>query len=210
MAADDISRDNGQPSAVGNRRKWARYQTDPSDIVVFVGRRKRKGVVVDESIGGLGIMMADVRKLVVDQEVRAQYRGIDVSATVKSIREEEDGLYHVGIGWLDRAMEFAPASPPPRKESTQFVCHQGVWLACEVIDMAADGIVTIALWDGAYFEVPGNRVVVKTVQERTAELVELHEDIRLLAGLYQLGDPGSMEATRNAVLDFEFALDWCA
>ena len=158
MATDHQFAKRENEAGTDNRRQWARYETDPAEVAVTLGRRQRKGVVVDESIGGVGVMMVDVKKLDEGVEVKLQYRGIEVPAAVKSVRKADDGLYHVGFGWLDSAIVNAPAVPKNRKSHANFVNHQGVWLACDVLEVAQDGTATIALWDGAYFEVPSGRV----------------------------------------------------
>jgi hypothetical protein len=183
---------------------------EPEDVVLTVGRRKCHAVIVDESIGGLGVLLADIKKLNPGEQVTLCFRGLDVAAEIKGIREDEDGFYHLGLGWLDTGVTLGPAAPPPRKDRARFICHKGVWLACDLLEQTKDGIATIVLWDNSYFEVPAQRLRERTVAQRHEELQLLGNDVNLLAALYRLGDHGTAEKTCEAILDFEFAINWVA
>ncbi|MDH3717903.1 MAG: PilZ domain-containing protein [Planctomycetota bacterium] len=208
LAADTQPIDDPETQSTQNRRKWARYAMEPEDVVLTVGRRKRHAVIVDESIGGLGIKLANIKKLNPGEQVTLCFRGLDITAEIKSIRQDEDELYHVGIGWLDTGVTLGPAAPPPRLDRAKYICHKGVWLACDLLEQTKDGIATIVLWDNSYFEVSAERLRERTVEQRHEELQSLGNDVNLLAALYRLGDHGTAEKTCEAILDFEFAINW--
>ncbi|NIL95621.1 MAG: hypothetical protein GTO53_00325 [Planctomycetales bacterium] len=200
--------DGPQDDSTRNRRKWARYAMPAEDVVLNVQQSKRRAVIVDESIGGLGIKVDNIRKLKPGQQVSLCFRGLTIMAEIKSVSEDDDGLYHVGIGWLDTGLNLGPAAPPPRKDTAQFICHRGVWLVCDLLEQTEDGTAIIVLWDNSYFEVDAWRIVEKTVAQRNDELQALGEDITLLAALYRLGDQGTMEKSCEAILNYEFAIHW--
>jgi hypothetical protein len=208
LAVDTELNDNPETQSTENRRKWARYTMEPEDVVLTVGRRKRHAVIVDESIGGLGVKLADIKKLNPGEQVTLCFRGLDILAEIKSIRQDEDGLYQVGLGWLDTGVTLGPAAPPPRKDRARFICYKGVWLACDLLEQTKDGVATIVLWDNSYFEVSAERLRERTLAERLQELQSLGDDVTLLAALYRLGDHGTAEKTCEAILDFEFAINW--
>ena len=203
----DSHHDSGEtPAVTDNRRRWARYETTTEEIVLTVGWGKRNAVVVNQSIGGLGLQLTNIRKLSPGVQIKACYRGVDIVAEVKSIRPDEDGTYAVGVGWLDTGLISGRSSPTPRKDKAVFVCRTGVWLVCELLEESANGRSTIVQWDSSYFEVSSSDLTEKTVEQRSEELASLGNDVNLLAALYRLGDQGTAEKTCNAILDYEFAI----
>ena len=55
--------------------------------------------VVDESVGGVAVLVKDGTVFQIGQEVRLTHEVCYVPATVKHVHEREDGKFHVGLEW---------------------------------------------------------------------------------------------------------------
>ena len=87
-----------------NRRQWGRYPTR-AEILLETEAGKKRGIVVDESIGGIGIETGDPRGLSTDSKLSVVYNGMPMEGRVKSVRESKTGRYRVGIGWVEMERE---------------------------------------------------------------------------------------------------------
>ena len=185
-----------------NRRQWGRYPSEKSEVTLSVNGRSKVGVLVDESIGGLCVQVADTLGLKTEDVAELVYRDETVQGHIMNIRPTGDGSYFVGISWP--GFRVSADFGKNRRASNLFLNHRGMSLVCDTVDFRDDGSVSVSLWDGATFEVPKDRVSSMTTKQRKAQLESLGPLLKVLNGLYKLGRPEAGPDLIEAVLDFEF------
>lgn len=97
----------GQPAqwdrpaaATIDRRQWGRFVADVGQLVVEAeAGDTRPADVWDESFGGIGLLMDDVRGLEVGNELKLTYDGTPMRGVVRNVLQQPDGRYRVGIEW---------------------------------------------------------------------------------------------------------------
>jgi len=82
------------------RREFARLQPKPNVGTVEV-RIIHRGAVVDESSGGIGLVVASQQGLQVGQPVEVGYGGFPIRAEVRYIEATADGRFRLGLRWVD-------------------------------------------------------------------------------------------------------------
>lgn len=92
--------DDSQKCPASNRRQWTRYPTQGKQITVVTDRSQQAAVVVDESFGGIGLLMDNPVPVSVGGEITLVYRGVPMRGIVRRIQTEEDGRFLAGIEWL--------------------------------------------------------------------------------------------------------------
>lgn len=205
MAVEQNSSTNGEGAhAVKNRRQWARSASDLAEITVVRDTESHVAAVIDESFGGIGILMKDVANVVRGDQLKMLYRGVPVMGVVRRIQAETEG-HHVGLEWLStRRMEPGAKNNPQRKRTAHFLSFSGFCVSCHVAEQKANGQLQAALPDGSTCNVSSADLVTRSVAERRAELEHLSLDLTMLSGVYQLGDHATKAERIEAILDFEF------
>jgi hypothetical protein len=83
-----------------DRRVFARLQPKPNVSSVEV-RIIHRGSVVDESSGGIGLIVTSDQGLQVGQPVEVGYGGFPIRAEVRYIEATAGGCFRVGLRWVD-------------------------------------------------------------------------------------------------------------
>ncbi|NIL95622.1 MAG: hypothetical protein GTO53_00330 [Planctomycetales bacterium] len=188
---------------VEERRQWCRYPSSPTKINLTANEQTWTGTITDESIGGLGIQLADASQLQIDQLVDLVYHDVPVQGYIRCIAPSKGGKYRVGIGWPDWRFSQNPGTIRRRK-SAQFLAHSGMYLVCHELSPAKDGSASVRLWDGASFQVSQNRLKTQSLEQRKKQLQTLGHFLNVLNSLYGLGQQNDAEALIESILDFEF------
>lgn len=84
------------------RRAWIRAASDFSQLWVRTGDQLiTECLILDESVGGMSLEVADAGIFEIGREVELSYASIPMKATVRSCIERTDGRYRVGLQWRD-------------------------------------------------------------------------------------------------------------
>lgn len=197
---------NGENSAVAteNRRQWPRKPSDVSEVTVVQGSKSQVAMVVDESLGGIGIKMAEASNIVRGDQLKLLYHGIPVPAVVRRLQAEDDS-HRIGLEWLStHRVQPKGTNKQPRESTATFLSFSGFRVACRVEDMCCGDSLQAKLPDGSTCRVQSADLLTRTIADRQAELESLTLDLTMLAGVYQLGEQPSKQARIEAILDFEF------
>jgi hypothetical protein len=197
--------DSRQTIQAAERRQWGRYTMPATEVLITLTDEVRRGVLVDESIGGIGVELDDVTHMAADDQLELVYCDVTVQGTIKSIRQMDSGNYHVGISWQNGQSQ--PTSHGRSNCSAQYVASNGLALVCQPLGPRPDGMIAVRLWDGARFDVPLEQLSSSTVEQRRQQLESLDSELNVLDGLYHLGQHGSASDLIEAILDFEFGSD---
>jgi hypothetical protein len=82
------------------RRKWGRFVADVGELVVHVASDDcRPAELLDESFGGIGLLLCDGTRLFVDRQVEVSYDGIAIGGVVRAIEPFDGDRYRVSIEW---------------------------------------------------------------------------------------------------------------
>ncbi|MDH3717902.1 MAG: hypothetical protein OES79_07250 [Planctomycetota bacterium] len=196
---------NGRPAAnyAGERRQWGRYPTDQTEVLLTVNDQTRTGKVGDESIGGVGVQLADASGLTTEQLVDLVYRDVPVKGYIKCIRPMTDGKFKVGIGWPDWRLpeDFGKKK---RTKSAQFLAHSGIHVVCQKVQLNDDGSACVQLWDGTSFQLRQDQLMTQSPEQRKCQLKTRRQFLNVLNGLYGLGQQTDEQELIEAILDFEF------
>jgi DNA-binding response OmpR family regulator len=91
---------NGQKRFVEKRRQWTRYRTGGKEVAVLVDGRRQRAMVVDESFGGIGLLMDNHAQALLDREITVVSQGVLVQGLVRWVQPDEEGGCRMGIEWL--------------------------------------------------------------------------------------------------------------
>ncbi len=89
-------------AAIEDRRGWIRAASAFSQLCVRCDDNLTVMCqVLDESVGGVGLVVDDAAIFEIGQEVELIYAALPMIATVRSCVEWADGKYRVGLQWID-------------------------------------------------------------------------------------------------------------
>jgi hypothetical protein len=92
------------------RRQWGRFVVDVGKLIVsLTPTEQRSAEVVDESFGGIGIVIDNASGLQPGRDLSLAYDGVPMRGTVRSVHPHGGGRYRVGIEWLS-SQPFDPGS----------------------------------------------------------------------------------------------------
>jgi hypothetical protein len=190
---------------VKNRRKSMRFPADVDQIAIVTKAGLLMGTVIDESYGGIGIVVSDASAMQLGQELELLYSGAPLTGTVRRIVAQSDGTHTIGIQWVDsRRRPREPELKIRRSRTTHFVAFGGLNLACQVLERLPAEQIFVRLASGRKCEALRSEVARRTLRERRSELDQMDLELTMLVGLYQLGPQPDERATIEAILDFEF------
>ncbi len=109
--------DNGQKRFGENRRQWTRYRAGAKEITVVADGRRQRAMVVDESFGGIGLLMDNPVQVLLNREITLVSQGVPLQGIVRRVQPAEEGGYRVGIEWL-RSRGGSDARHEPEKQET--------------------------------------------------------------------------------------------
>ena len=123
--------DLDQRTGCRERRRWGRFVSDVGQLgVARRGRQQRPAEVLDESFGGIGLLVPDAADLAAGVAVDLTYDGTPMQGVVKSVVPDSQAGSRVGIEWASEA-ETTPAGDGARIEGSLFMLirmwETGAW-----------------------------------------------------------------------------------
>ncbi len=208
MLSSRADNESNDYRAIANRRQWTRYHSDLKQVVVL-GQPSQVASIANESFGGIGIIVPDIRGLSVNQPIKLLYSDAPMTGIVRHIQPASDGTFLVGIQWsaASSATSRIAACPPFLRDSAHFLCMQSLKLACELVgvDDKDEGLLCVRLPDGSELRCSPEHVTTMSLRDRRGELLAPGSAAAMLLGLYQLGERETQESAIEAVLNFEFS-----
>jgi hypothetical protein len=189
--------------AAKDRRQWERKPSDLAEITVVRDGGPQAAAVIDESFGGIGILLHEAANIVRGDQLKLLYRNVPVLGVVRRIELEPRGQ-HVGLEWLKTRRNDSPKARALRKRAANFLSFSGFCVVCHVDDERVNGTLHVTLPDGSKCDVKTTELLTRTCNERKHELENLSLDLTMLAGVYQLGEHPTKEERIEAILNFEF------
>jgi hypothetical protein len=181
-----------------NRRSFRRLPID-SAIEIWTDHQSWEGVLVNQSIGGVGLLLKSKPELSVGDEIRACYDDTEAFGFVRHIRQQSGAAY-VGISWDQRELPRKG-----RRSDATFFVNGPIEVVCRSCVTNSDGNVTFKLWDGTEFSTSENQVKKRAIAEREKKLNGNLDELCMLTKLYRLGEISSPIVALERVIDFEFA-----
>jgi len=97
---DPVVAESLLPEQRVERRQWGRFVVDVGKLVVSVAPSdQRSAKVLDESFGGIGVVLDDASGLEPGLDLSLNYEGVLMRGTVRSVWPHAGGRYRVGIEW---------------------------------------------------------------------------------------------------------------
>lgn len=100
---DNLLQTNSEPDAtpreILDRRKWTRVAPEIRRTTIYHDDRKIPATVIDESFGGLGLLLTRDPGIAVGSEVRALYHGFLMKAVVRFAKSVAPDRHRMGIEW---------------------------------------------------------------------------------------------------------------
>lgn len=94
----EANADHGSGSGM-LRRHWIRFSDEPVLVSVQSEHGQVKGLVVDESFGGIGIELDRALDLEINDEVEVQYRNGPMIGRVRFLSTDGHGRFRIGVEW---------------------------------------------------------------------------------------------------------------
>lgn len=86
--------------STANRRKWMRFPSDAREVAVMHSNGTQlKGVVVDESFGGVGLLVESSIAVDVGVELKIVIDGAILPSIVRNVTRKADGSCRIGLQW---------------------------------------------------------------------------------------------------------------
>ena len=110
MAATQTDQHDHQASSV-ERRQWGRFVSHVGKLVVRTADHDgTPAEVMDESFGGIGIVLQDGPLLDIGDEVEISCDGTPMSGVVRNIAAEEAGRQRIGVEWRSKDLDATDTS----------------------------------------------------------------------------------------------------
>lgn len=93
-----------------DRRHWPRIESTPMEIAIIADGHSWTATVIDESLGGIGIVMDPPLEMDIGDQVQLLIEGNCFPATIKSSRAQNEGAFRIGLEWPTIGR---PAPEPP-------------------------------------------------------------------------------------------------
>ncbi|MEX0937946.1 MAG: hypothetical protein WDZ59_08790 [Pirellulales bacterium] len=98
--ATQFESDDRQGQDTAERRQWSRFLARVGEVSIRLeGGDERQAMAVDESFGGIGLVVDDAAGLEYGQEVVVSYDGATLYAIVKYVAPNGEGRHRVGLQW---------------------------------------------------------------------------------------------------------------
>lgn len=206
--------------AIENRRKFARYSAGNAEIRVTCRGEALEGTVVDESIGGICLILAGhfASVLSAGDPIGVQFRDYDGTAYVRSAESDGDRT-RIGLSWDPPPAPVANEQAVPSSDHVSsdndissfdgataesfdiveqvFYQHGNISIVCDVVGISKSGQVKIQVGGDQAFLADGRRLATLSRAERLVDL-QCKETLQVLSALYEI------ESTAEAVLAHEF------
>ncbi len=118
-----------------DRRLWGRFVADLGDIRIHLDDGLRLNAeVLDESFGGIGLLLEEGDPLEVGTEVSLFYDGTPMRGVVRNVRDSGDGKIRVGLEWVATATDCSARAAESCIEERLFLLFH-MWEArrCQVL-----------------------------------------------------------------------------
>ena len=183
-----------------DRRRFGRLPMN-DDVQVWTDEHSWEGQLVNQSLGGVGILLDDDGRVQVGMQVRVKGEFMEATGFIR-YRREKDGSLLIGVAWDEREK-----ARKQKNEFATFYVNGPLDVVCKRnVHYQDDGDASFQLWDGTQFTEHKNRLKSVSLDERRNAL---HSDVTVLTQLLQLYDLGRCTSTTLAVdriVDFEFSL----
>lgn len=90
--------DSSSQSSI-DRRNWTRIPPEIGRTTIYDRGNKIPAGIVDESFGGLGLVLTNDPGFVVGREIRLLYHGFMMKAVVRYTRTVDSEHHRLGIEW---------------------------------------------------------------------------------------------------------------
>jgi hypothetical protein len=181
----------------GDRRRYRRYVGEPVHILVRSGCKPVRGIVINESIGGLALVAPDAAAILVGQQVEVVLHEVTSSAYIRSVDRQADGTYRVSVSW-------DPPSATDANNVATYLVYDNLLLVCRVLDASGSTTRSVRLWDGSEFQVPPEALRSRSFPQRRDELNESPAALSALVEFYGLSLQTDTSRMVSEILDFEF------
>lgn len=114
--------DDGQQTVTEDRRQWRRFLGEAVDVRLAQDMGEPlPAEMLDESFGGIGLLLDDAQPLAVGQELDVLYNGTPIRAVVRYVGLSENGRHRVGLEWLGmKRGHLAESLQLPRAETDSY------------------------------------------------------------------------------------------
>ncbi len=214
------------------RRDWSRTVSDEGMVAVLTAQGPLQAVIVDESFGGMGLLIVSQEEFLIGHQVGLLYGGMPLNAVIRWVHPLENGQQHLGVEWRNdrrqqtrdrRRMTHKPAKVSKERRQAQadrrqnmpeyldeqrqarLVSIGGLPVVCGLPENQKGGMVKVILPGGLAQEVRLEDLQCSSMLERRAQLEELNQELSILIGVYELGHPETKDEAIEAVLNYEFA-----
>ena len=202
-----------------NRRRFTRYSIDDASAWLVFGEETLNCSVVDESIGGLGLIVHGVpnRIPLAGDAAEIVFRDEKCVGYFRSAEKIDASQMRVRLSWdapvgesdgdtpdeasdeADESDESSETDSDPVEIAKQvFYTYGLISVACDVIQLDDTGRIKVRFFDGKTFLVHARQITVKNRVLRSQELGS-EEARRILGAIY------NTEPTKEAILQHEFS-----
>ena len=218
-----------------DQRDWSRTAPADSRVCLLTAAGSLPATIVDESFGGVGLLVQSDQDIAEGQEIGLAYAGITMRAVARWTRQLDEGQQHIGIEWLgdrrtigndrrsilqnsnrpiaqerrtgrgDRRAIAAALQEAASKRVARLISIGGLPVVCGLVEKRTDGTATVQLPGGVEHDVRLEDLGCSSMLERRQQLEDLDQELSILVGIYELGNLQSKDEAIDAVLEYEFA-----
>jgi len=199
-----VAKNDCTVGGVDERRSSFRYyERGDTRLVIATEYGDQTAVVLDESLGGIGLGVKDAMHLFEGQQIGLRYHDAPLHGCIKAIRRDENGQFRVGIRWLDTRRDIAAKNlASKRVQTSHFFSCADMYIKCDLLEDLGDSA-SVILWDASTFEVSASRIRCQSVEHRQLEISDDHY-ASILAGLYEFREHETADDLIETILTFEF------
>jgi hypothetical protein len=197
------------PGNLLERRTHSRRPSDLGDLIVTTSTGQQVARAVDESDGGIGLLMPNVNDLRRGDLLQVTYGGTTRWGSFRWYQRHSDGRYRAGIQWETEDRRNRRTAPLNPQDSAHFLFLEGWYCVCTSPKNYERDQTVVVLPEGARLFVHPNSIKTKSVLKRCRELASTPVDTTLLrSGIY----PSDLFAERDRnrliplIIDFEFKI----
>ena len=101
MPSEKSTRNAIRDESKENRRDWNRVAPEESKVLILTATGPTAATIVDESFGGICILVDSDDDFHEGQQVELEYGGIPLRAVARWVRQAADGRQQIGVEWLN-------------------------------------------------------------------------------------------------------------
>lgn len=191
-----------------NRRQWTRFDPQTKEVLVVADGHQETALVVDESFGGICLLLDSTIDVRLDDNIDLIYQGAPLTGIVRRIEPLGDNSFYLGIEWLQANRATSVTKDAPRQNQAVFFPICGLRLACRLLGEPVNGMGRVGFPDGTQHEVAVSTLTPTSKLRRRNELAHADADLTMLLGIYRLGPKATRGAAIEAILNLEYADSW--